>query len=85
MELIKPSADGRYVLGRLGPYSKIDELLRNEFFFLKLAEAAMLALSALAPKSKTHEGSRPSSASQSSGGGKTFGNDNRQASGNDTR
>ncbi len=63
MELIKPRADGCYVLGRLGPYSKIDELLRNEFFFLKLAEAAMLALSALAPKSKTHEGSRPSSAS----------------------
>jgi hypothetical protein len=64
MGLIKPRDDGRYVLGRLGPFSKIDELLRDEFFFLKLAEAALIALRAIMPKSKTHETPRPSSASQ---------------------
>ena len=64
MELIKPRADGRYVLGELGPFSKIDELIRDQYFFLKLAEAVVLALGALAPKSKTHERHRPSPTSQ---------------------
>ena len=59
MELIKPRADGRYVLGQLGPFSKIDELIRDEFLFLKLAEAAVVALSAIMPKSKTHKKPRP--------------------------
>lgn len=52
MDLLKPRADGRYVLGRLGPFGKIDELIRDEFFFLKLAEEAMIALSAIMGKSK---------------------------------
>ena len=64
MELIKPRADGRYVLGRLGPFSKIDELIRDEYLDLKLAEEVVVALSAIMRKSKTHERPRPSSASQ---------------------
>ena len=67
MELITARADGRYLLGRLGPFGKIDELIRDEFLFLKLAEAAVVALSALMPKSKTHERPRPSPPSQNSG------------------
>ena len=51
MELIKPREDGRYVLGRVGPFSKIDELIRDDFFVLRLAEAAIVALSAILPKS----------------------------------
>ena len=38
MELIKLRADGRYVLGRLGPFSRIDELIRDQYFDLKLLE-----------------------------------------------
>ena len=72
MELIKPRADGRYVLGQLGPLSRIDELIRDEFFLLKLAEAAVVALSAIMPKSKTHERPRPSSASHNSGAGNSI-------------
>ena len=34
MELIKPRADGRYVLGRLGPFGKIDELIRDQYLDL---------------------------------------------------
>lgn len=64
MELIKPREDGRYVLGQLGPFSKIDDLIRDEFLFLKLAEAAVVALSVIMPKSKTHKRPRPSPASQ---------------------
>ena len=70
MELIKPSADGRYVLGPLGPFSKIDELIRDEYFFLRLAHEAVVALSALTPKSKTQERPCPSSASQRLAAGK---------------
>jgi hypothetical protein len=81
MELIRPRVDGYYLLGRLGPYSKIDEVLRDEFFFLKLAEEVLLALNAIMPKSKTHERPGPPSASQN------FGQENERASasGNDTR
>ena len=81
MELIKPRADGRYVLGPLGPFSMIDELIRDQYFDLKLLEDVVVALSAITGKSKTHERPRPSSASQNSGA------ENRSAStcGNDTR
>jgi hypothetical protein len=81
MELIKASPDGRYVLGQLGPFSKIDELIRDQYFDLKLLEDVVVALSAITGKSKTHERPRPSSASQKSGAG----NKSPSASGNDTR
>jgi hypothetical protein len=67
LELIRPSVDGRYLLGRLGPFSKIDELIRDEFFFLKLAEAVVVGLSCMMPKSKTHERPGAASASQNPG------------------
>ena len=47
MELIVPRADGRYVLGRLGPFSRIDELIRDHYLDLKLMEGVMIALSAI--------------------------------------
>lgn len=71
MELIKLRGDSRYVVGRLGPFSKIDELILDEYFFLRLVQAAGVALSALMPKSKTHERRRSSPASQTSGVGKS--------------
>ncbi len=84
MELIKPRADGRYVLGRLGPFSRIDELIRDQYLDLKLMEEVVVALSAItsiATKSKTHERPGPSSASQSPGArnkrGSLCGNDTR--------
>ena len=58
MELIKRRDDGRYVLGQLGPFSKIDELIRDQYFFLKLAEAVVLALGTILPKSKTQKTTR---------------------------
>jgi len=69
MELLRPRADGRYMLGRLGPFSRIDELIRDQYFDLKLLEDVVVALSAIAGKSKTHERPRPPSASQNSGAG----------------
>lgn len=69
MELIKLRGDGRYVVGRLGPFSNIDELIRDEYLFLRLAHEAVVALSAPLPKSKTHKRPRQSSASQTSGAG----------------
>ena len=81
MELIKPRADGRYVLGRLGPFSRIDELIRDQYLDLKLLEEVVVALDAITGKSKTHERPRPSSASQRSAAGTkgtgTCGNDTR--------
>ncbi len=53
MGLIKPRADGRYVLGPLGPHSRIDELIRDQFFDLKLLEGVVVGLSAIMQKSKT--------------------------------
>jgi hypothetical protein len=53
MELIKPRVDGRYVIGRLGPFSKIDELIRDQYLDLKLLEDVVLALAAITGKSKT--------------------------------
>jgi hypothetical protein len=47
MELIKPRADRRYVLGRLGPFSRIDELIREEFFWLKQLEVVVVAIAAI--------------------------------------
>ena len=47
MGLIKPRADGRYVLGPLGPHSRIDELIRDQFFDLKLLEDVVVGLSAI--------------------------------------
>jgi hypothetical protein len=67
MELIKPRADGCYVLGPLGPFSKIDELIRDQYLDLKLLEEVVVALAGITGKSKTHERPRPSSASQNSG------------------
>jgi uncharacterized protein (TIGR03032 family) len=43
----------------------------DEYFFLRLVQAAGVALSALMPKSKTHERRRSSPASQTSGVGKS--------------
>ena len=80
MELIKPRADGRYVLGQLGPFSRIDDLIRDQYLDLKLLEDVVLALSAIGGKSKTHERPRPSSTSQDSDaavGAATCGNDTR--------
>jgi hypothetical protein len=68
MNLIKPRADGRYLLGSLGPFSKFDELIRDEYLDLKLLEDVVLALSAIMGKSKTHEKPPSSSASQIWGG-----------------
>ena len=53
MGLIKPTADGRFVLGPLGPHSRIDELIRDQFFDLKLLEGVVVGLSAIMQKSKT--------------------------------
>lgn len=53
MELIKPRADGRYGIGPLGPYSRIDELIRQQYADLKLLEAVVVALSPMMQKSKT--------------------------------
>jgi hypothetical protein len=81
MELIVRRGDGRYVVGRLGPFNRIDELIRDDYLFLRLAHEAVVALSALMPKSKTHQRRHPASASQTAGAG------NKSASpcGNDTR
>jgi hypothetical protein len=53
MGLIKPRADGCYVLGPLGPFSMIDKLIREQFFDLKLLEEVVVALSEITSKSKT--------------------------------
>ncbi len=53
MGLIKPTADGRFVLGPLGPHTRIDELIRDQFFDLKLLEGVVVGLSAIMQKSKT--------------------------------
>ena len=53
MGLIKPTADGRFVLGPLGPHSRIDELIRDQFFDFKLLEGVVVELSAIMQKSKT--------------------------------
>ena len=63
MELIKPRADGRYMLGRLRPFSRIDELIRDQYLDLKLLEDVVIAVNAIMTKSKTHQRPRPSSAS----------------------
>jgi hypothetical protein len=52
MGLVRPTADGRYVLGHLGPFSRIDELIRDEFFWLKQLEMVVVATAAIT-KSKT--------------------------------
>lgn len=67
MGLIRPRADGRYVLGSLGPFAKIDELIRDQYLDLKLLEDVVLATGAIMAKSKTQERSSSSSASQMSG------------------
>jgi len=64
MELIKSRADGRYVLGQLGPFSRIDELIRDQYFDLKLLEDVVIDIVAITRKSKTQERGSPSSASQ---------------------
>jgi hypothetical protein len=66
MELIKRRDDGGYVLGPLGPYSRIDEVIREEFFVLKLLEDAVIAVCSIT-KSKTREEARPSQASHRRG------------------
>jgi hypothetical protein len=48
MNLIKPRADGRYGLGSFGPCGRIDELIREQFFDLKLLEGVVVALRAIA-------------------------------------
>ena len=80
MELIKPRADGRYMLGQLGPFGRIDDLIRDQYLDLKLLEDIVLALSAIGGKSKTHERPRSSRPSQNSGApvsASTYGNDTR--------
>ena len=47
MELIKPRGDGLYVLGSLGPFSRIDELIREEFFWLTQLEMVVVAIAAI--------------------------------------
>jgi hypothetical protein len=63
MDLIELRADDRYVLGQLGPFAKIDELIRDQYLDLKLLEAVVMELSALMPKSKTHQTPRSTPAS----------------------
>lgn len=53
MGLIKPRTDGRYVLGPQRRHSRVDDLIREEFFALKLLVGVLIALEALAGKSKT--------------------------------
>ncbi len=52
MGLIRPSADGLYVLGRSDP---LDELTRDQFLELKLVEGVLAALGGLMGKSNTRK------------------------------
>jgi hypothetical protein len=53
MDLIKPRADGNYMLGSFGPFSRIDELIRDQFFALEELEQVLIAICAISAKSKT--------------------------------
>jgi hypothetical protein len=66
MQLIEERADGRYLLGPLGPFSKIDELIRDQHLDLKLLERAVVAIAAITAKSKTRRRRRPPASSQNS-------------------
>jgi hypothetical protein len=65
MALIRSREDGRFVLGRIGPFSAIDELIREEFFLLKILEGVAVAIAAIT-KSKTQKKRRRLVASQNS-------------------
>ena len=53
MRLVKPRADGLYVIDQHDPH---EELMRDRFLELKLLEEVYLALSGLVSKSKTRTG-----------------------------
>jgi hypothetical protein len=52
MRLIKPRADGLYVIGHCDP---LDELTRERFLELKLVEGVLAALGGLMGKSNTRK------------------------------
>jgi hypothetical protein len=55
MALIRRRQDGLYVVGR---YDPLDELARERFLEVKLAEGVLVAFGSLVPKSKTRKGRR---------------------------